>query len=134
MKDLKISNILLTEILKSPVEIISIDEYKCMIRNSTYFDNEQKGTVYRYLYGNEEIRFMSIYEFAFKCKEWAFLQGYELRSGRDIDVKEDLCYFCEYKQERQLDYYDGDYFLAKSEPEAIIKACNWILERSNEKI
>ena len=72
---------------------------------------------------------VNIYELAHKCKEWAFNNGYELRSGQDIDVKKELCYFCEYKQERQLDYLNGDYFLAETEPEAIFKACQWILTK-----
>lgn len=75
---------------------------------------------------------VNIYELAHKCKEWAFRQGYELRNGRNIDVKEELCYFCEYKQERQLDYYDGDYFLADNESESIFKACQWILDNKKE--
>lgn len=72
---------------------------------------------------------INIYELAHKCKEWAFNNGYELRNGRDIDVKEELCYFCEYKQERQLDYSNSDYFLAETEPESIFKACQWILDK-----
>ena len=71
--------------------------------------------------------------FFFKCKEWASTQGYELRSGRDIDVKEELCYFCEYKQERQLDYTDGDYFLADNELDSVMKTCEWVLKEINEK-
>ena len=69
---------------------------------------------------------INIYELAHKCKEWAFKQGYELRNGRNIEVEQELCYFCEYKHKRQLDYYDGDYFLANTEIESIFKACEWI--------
>ena len=76
----------------------------------------------------ESENYINVYELAYKCKEWAFDNGYELRSGRDIDVKEELCYFCEYKQERQLDYANGDYFLADTETESIFKACQWILD------
>ena len=71
------------------------------------------------------IKEVNIYEFAFKCKEWAFTSGFELKSGRD-----NLCYFCEYKREDQIDYQNEDYFLGSSEIEAIIKACEWILEQS----
>ena len=76
---------------------------------------------------------INIYELQHLYKEWAFTQGYELRSGRDIDVKEELCYFCEYKQERQLDYTNGDYFLADNELDSVIKTCEWILKELNEK-
>ena len=130
MKDLKISNILLNEILKSPVEIISIDEYKCMIRNSTYFDNEQKGIVYRYLYGNKEIRFMSIYEFAFKCKEWAFKNGGYVLQSQSYTIKD-------YKFIKGAFCYThfsmggiGNSHWADTEIEAIIEACEWILKQT----
>lgn len=93
-----------------------------------FFDADSAGKT-----GSHWWKRINIYELAHKCKEWAFLQGYELRSGRDIDVKEDLCYFCEYKQERQIDYYNRDYFLAKTEVEAIIKSCEWILENKETK-
>lgn len=82
--------------------------------------------------GCGDIEWINLYELALKCKEWAFCNGYELRSGRDIDVKEELCYFCEYKQERQLDYRNGDFFIADTEPEAVFKACQWILNNKEK--
>lgn len=119
MRDFKISNLLLNEILKSPVEIIDIYEFKCMIRNSTYFDNEQMGIVYRYLYGNEEIRFMSIYEFAFKCKEWACKYVSNIGSGYD-----------KYKDTYWCICNNGEFqFYAETELEAIINSCEWILNQ-----
>ena len=59
----------------------------------------------RYILENDtnsipELYYINIYELAYKCKQWAFDNDYELRNGRDIDVKEEVCYFCEYKQER----------------------------------
>ena len=125
MKDLKISKELLSEVLKSPVEIISIDECKCMIKNSIYFDNEQMGISYRYLYGNKEIRFMSIYEFAFKCKEWALSKGYSHLSGKDDIYEKGEGFVCSIGSTTLLikDFY------ADTEIEATIKACNWILEK-----
>ena len=123
---MKIGKELLSEVLKSPVEIISIDEYKCMIRNSTYFDNEQRGILYCYLYENEEIRFMSIYEFAFKCKEWALSKGYSQLSGKDDIYEKSEGFVCSVGSTTLLikDLY------ADTEIEAIIKACNWLLEQS----
>ena len=126
MKDLKISKDLLSEVLKRPVEIIDIGEFKYMIRNSTYFDKDQIGMLYRYLYGNEEIRFMSIYEFAFKCKEWAENKGYIIFSKN----KECLVYSIDevYDVIECLNQYE-DYFEGNTEIEVILKACNWILEK-----
>ena len=127
MKNLEISNLLLNEILKSPVEIINIGEFKCMIRNSTYFDNEQMGIVYRYLYGNREIRFISLYEIAFKCKEWAYRRGFCIYSGYsknsiNLCIAELNGWICETLDFKMI-------FNSNSEIEAIIKACEWILEK-----
>lgn len=121
MKDLKISKELLNEILKRPVEIIDIGEFKCMIRNSTYFDNEQSGVVYSYLYGNKEIRFMSIYEFAFKCKEWALTRGYFIYSTNE------LSFIKSFSLETIETFSNGK----DTEIECILKACEWILNEQN---
>ena len=113
--------LLLNEILKSPVEIIDIYEFKCMIRNSTYFDNEQMGIVYRYLYGNEEIRFMSIYELAHKCKEWAYKRGflYWYENSR-LFIK--IMYSCKVDFEIDIGEYKKPF-----EIDIDFKACQWIL-------
>lgn len=119
MKDLKISKELLSEVLKRPVEIIDIGEFKCMIRNSTYFDKDQIGMLYRYLYGNEEIGFMSIYEFAFKCKEWALYKGYFIYSTIELSFIKTL------SLETIETFANGK----DTEIECILKACEWILEK-----
>ena len=127
MKDLKISKELLSEVLKSPVEIISIDECKCMIKNSIYFDNEQMGISYRYLYGNKEIRFMSIYEFAFKCKEWAY-KNFKIML---ISHYAGQCYINGDLSPLELNWWNNtkSYQIeSDTEVEAILKACQWILE------
>lgn len=126
MKDLKISNTLLNEILKRPVKIVSIDEYECMIRNSTYFDNEQMGIVYRYLYGNNEVRFMSIYEFAFLCKEWALTKGYKIQSQINYENKG----HSHISKISENEWAKG--FFKDTEIEAIIQACEWILKEIQE--
>lgn len=67
---------------------------------------------------------INIYELAHKCKEWAWLQGFMLSSGFS-----DSKWFCEYLQ---IDNdYINDYFLSDSEPEAIFKACEWILKKES---
>ena len=82
---------------------------------------------------------INIYEFAFKCKEWAYTNKYRLSSGQHrLNTKQEhyinnqiASYFCSV-------YYitndDSDIQIdANTEPEAIIKACNWILENSKWK-
>ena len=70
---------------------------------------------------------INIYEFAFKCKEWALNKGYKIQSQINesnkghshITKKNDDCW--------------AKGFFEDTEIEAIIKACNWILELENEK-
>lgn len=129
---------LLSEVLKRQVEIIDIDECKCMIRNSTYFDNEQIGIIYQYLYGNKEIRFMTIYEFAFKCKEWASKKEYQIISG----LSDEQAYRKEHeKAYSKVLWCEGDdihreykdmIFVSHSEQQAIFDACEWILKEKNK--
>lgn len=115
-----ISKELLSEILGRPIEIISIDENKCEIRNSISFENYQLGVSYIYLYGNKETRFMPIHELAHKCKEWAGSLGkyHCIYSGLYDSTDQGTLYIC---------LLDSNDFWADTEPEAIFKACEWIL-------
>ena len=70
---------------------------------------------------------INIYEFAFKCKEWAFDHFY--LSIIIFKVKDNV-YKCEIAN---ISDYLGEWttkysFRADSEIEAIIKACEWILK------
>lgn len=67
---------------------------------------------------------INIYEFAFKCKEWAFDKGFVLKSYKKqgafsgtyhyaIDINDKICEW-----------------LANTEYEAIFKACEWIMEQT----
>lgn len=131
LQNLKISNTLLSGILKRPVEIVDIDEYKCMIRNSTYFDNKQRGIVYRYLYGNKEIRFMSIYELAFKCQESATVKGFDICPKMDSKG-----FYRLLTDDNIIGFKIEDKFIfsesispCSSRVEAIFKAYEWILNQ-----
>ena len=81
-------------------------------------------------------RNINIYELAKKCKEWAYTNKYRLSSGQHrLNTKQEhyinnqiASYFCSV-------YYitndDSDIQIdANTEPEAIIKACEWILEQN----
>lgn len=117
-----ISKELLSEVYNTEADIVKL-----------VFNETSKLVVYRDNQIKDKLFPVNIYELAHKCKEWAYNKGYELRNGRDIDVKEELCYFCEYKQEGQLDYSNGDYFLADNDSESIFKACQWILDSKKER-
>ena len=63
---------------------------------------------------------INIYEFAFKCKEWANTQDYWTQSGYEINHLGN--YFCMIK-----DMPDNQFFYADTEIEAIFLASEYIL-------
>lgn len=63
---------------------------------------------------------INIYELAHKCKEWAISKGFITHSVRNL--KEYVVYLSGDFRE------PSDDFRCNSEPEAIIKACEWILK------
>ena len=116
MKDLKISKELLSEVLNYEVDAFlginknEIDYTCCRDENEGYIDIS-----------------INLYEFAFKCKEWAENKGYIIFSKN----KECLVYSIDevYDVIECLNQYE-DYFEADSEVQSIIKACNWIREQN----
>lgn len=74
---------------------------------------------------------INIYELAHKCKEWAYSQGYILFSKIRLNSSLASCYFDTMGKHDYEDDYHND-FRADTEPEAIFKACQWILESKKE--
>ena len=115
MKDLKISKELISEVLDMPKESI-VDIYT----DGNYL-------LIRKI--NSRIEEHNIYEFAFKCKEWAFKQGYELfsriLSNDHQHIGNCVVYRVEADPEESLKIMNE-----KTEQEAILKACEWILEQN----
>ena len=107
-----ISKELLDEVLKEKVLFIgSIN--KSILNYEVYSDF----TCDKVAYGE-----INIYELAHKCKEWAFNKGgIDITSGKrlGLDGWECLVFFGVIP----CDCYEAD-----TEPEAIFKACQWILE------
>ena len=66
---------------------------------------------------------INIYELAHKCKEWSKDEVYYLESGY---INGAVCRV-------YLDLEDMKIFWADTEPEAVFKACEWILKEQNEK-
>ena len=68
----------------------------------------------------------NIYELAHKCKEWALSKGYILMSSPRTSTSFATCEFC---KNGECDYEDDLWndFRADTKPEAIFKACQWIL-------
>ena len=71
------------------------------------------------------IQSINIYEFVHMCKEWAFDKGYPF----NVLYRHDYWDRCELKYDVDL-YNHRKSFCSDIEIEAVIKACNWILENS----
>ena len=106
MTDLNISKELLSEVLNYEVDAFlginknEIDYTCCRDENEGYIDIS-----------------INLYEFAFKCKEWA-------RDKYDITISSAL-----YKNYAKSWNIDKDKsYTAETEVEVVIKACNWVLE------
>jgi len=83
---------------------------------------------------NIAFRSINIYELSNKCKEWANNQGsYYLYSRPSFEGVGAICYISN-------DFYiDGHWnsdlwntFKARTEPEAIFKSCEWVMEQNND--
>jgi hypothetical protein len=117
MKDLKISKELLSEVLGYEVDVFlgvtenEIDYTCCRDKNVGYEDIS-----------------INIYEFAFKCKEWAYENDYYVYSAPSFAL-EGVAYIVEDNNTgKRLKTLQLD-----SEVEAIIQACGWILNQEGKK-
>ena len=128
MKDLNISKELLSEVLNYEVDAFlginknEIDYTCCRDENEGYIDIS-----------------INLYEFAFKCKEWILNQKnkdcFYIADQFSLNIESQMgiikYFWCVLLKNNSR---VSPEFKADSEIEAIIKACNWILERLNEKI
>ena len=80
----------------------------------------------------EETMKINIYEFAFKCKEWALNKGYTIEShtNRSCLSGNNYEYFSIAKIFKGTSSMRINTIEENTEVEAIIKACEWILEQS----
>lgn len=77
---------------------------------------------------------ISVYELAHKCKEWAYSQGYIISSGLTPVLGVNKDGWAEvFSSSTPL---DGKLHTFKqlSEPKAIFKACQWLLEQNKGKL
>ena len=113
MKDLKISAELLSEVLK--LEVVK----------HSLFNKSNKSFNITYMQSEDSLKSswmpINIYEFAFKCKEWAF--------KRELNLWTDYLGNCQ-TQDKEFQLLHDCY--SDTEIEAIIKACEWILSEVNK--
>ena len=76
---------------------------------------------------DDEWAYINIYELANKCKEWALSKDYYLRAEQGINYYDNLQWTCflNINMDDGAEYID---YWNSTEPEAIFKACQWILE------
>lgn len=102
-----------------------------------YFDNDFDRFNGRYIPKGEKDYKINIYEFAFRCKEWASSNGYSIQSetgeysflqeGRRVLYRGFAGINCGEDEAGHCDCEEG--FYATSEVQAIFKACEWILKQ-----
>ena len=83
--------------------------------------------LYLYKELGENITTLNIYELAHECKEWSYTKGFRLQ----VQKYKELDYQC-IIDEMNIEYHPAKY--ATTEPDAIFKACEWILKRIQERI
>lgn len=87
-----------------------------------FFTKDQK-------WGGDSAHRINIYELAHKCKEWAWNNN----NGINLSSELTYCSFWRgYKDEIGVDRAIQKTFYADTEPEAIFKACEWIMEQLNK--
>ena len=116
MKDLKISKELIRNVLEKETENLPDDFTFDIIDNYIIFADDG-ACMFE----------VNIYEFAYKCKDWALTKGYMMKIENHysnsivVQIKKTIS---------NSAYVEPWKKTFKSEIEAIIKACNWILENS----
>ncbi len=105
-----------------------------------YLNSEFQDSVYGHQMIQREI---NIHELVFLCKEWAFQQRYNVYSlgkWRDSNREKYLSYSVTIKTFEEGNTYAmnkcyNDKFYADTEPEAVFKACEWIMNKkeNNER-
>ena len=126
-----ISKELLSEVFGQEVKFIRY------IANNTYEVHFEKPIRLKY-------QIINIYELAHKCKEWALSQGFSLSSSKPIVANDEgnqvfNYWWCAYLHEINKESFEGpamatfNNFNSEIEPEAIFKACQWILDNKDRK-
>lgn len=120
-----ISKELLSKVLDNEVPY-QVKVHKIIIKNNSlnYFYNSKDsgGGLF------EANEYINIYELAHKCKEWAVIrQFYNVASLLDYTG-----YTCIIRQDPMTFINTELRFRAGTEPEAIFKACQWILDKDSK--
>jgi hypothetical protein len=130
-----ISNKLLSAILNKKCVIVDFIKET----NNLYYQTDCNiGTELR----NKEC-WINVYELSERCKQWAFIKWYSIESSIDSDGFDEQdniewVYYVYLSDLKNIEHIGNrnkfiKEFKAKTEPEAIFKACEWILENKDYK-
>ena len=118
---------LLSKVLDNEVPY-QVKVHKIIIKNNSlnYFYNSKDsgGGLF------EANEYINIYELAHKCKEWTSINSYALESSVHMQPKRSSVAGCQIHWRYETE--DLPYFEADTEPEAIFKACEWILTKDSK--
>ena len=113
-----ISKELLSEVLKQETRFIRY------VANNTYEVHFEKPIRLKYI-------IINIYELAHKCKEWALRKNYILAS--ESNTYGGICNMSISSMDVGVFYNIQSTTRANTEVEAVIKACEWILNNKDRK-
>jgi hypothetical protein len=116
-----ISKELITQILRVYPQYSKQDE---CTGNITY---EGKSSIIYFEVNSKMISQCNVYELAHKCKEWAMSKGFIILTYGEAYYNVDVHYKCNNSKIGRMAFYDT----AQEEPEAIFKACQWILDNKD---
>lgn len=104
-----------------------------LVPNKNYIEYTSvvTGNPYNYITHDK----INIHELSNLCKIWAFVNGYELLSGTISEDNGDMIFECSIydKNADTSDTYFITEFEDQNEPEAVFRACEYILEQIKEK-
>ena len=122
MKELKISAELASAVLGKEVTKCSLINTTRNSINITYLEDKDDF--------NTNYREMNICEFAFKCKDWAYINDYNV-----IDYKigkKELDVFIIKADKNDFNKVEKIFYHNSTLVEGVIKACEWILEKNKK--
>lgn len=105
-----------TELLS---EVLGIDVAKIIENSDRNISIYERDFKYPMSYNASAYLTINIHELAHKCKEWAHKLGFMVQSYQyNTKARVDLLKSCDI----------DEIFIEETEPEAIFKACEWILK------
>lgn len=98
-------------------------------------EGSKNSKVIVYSTGYIRTKTITINDFFFKCKEWAFKQGYVIRTGMRFDVGASAQIYAEtspfsFNALKLID--EQDWIDADSEQQCCFDACQWILDNKDK--